>query len=110
MDKKLVFTHPHDLRKLHTELLAAFPAWVETRPDGMKEARASVSGDGVVVVLWVPADTDAASVSAVVDAHSPIPPFAAPVSLLGQAIDLALSSTGVQLESKAVLREWRKLL
>lgn len=74
MEKKLTFSQSHHLAKLTDELFAAFPGWVNTLPDGSREARASVSGNGTVLTLWVPATTDEAAVSAVVAAHNPMPP------------------------------------
>ena len=93
MDTRLTFTKAHHLGKLHGELLAAFPSFVET-VDGRKSARCSVTGRGDAIELWVPAGTDPAAVQAVIDAHDATPPVSppSPRDVARAKIDAALAA------------------
>ena len=72
--KKLTYAKTHHLSKLHDELQAAFPEWKTLDPEYGFRTSVSVSGDGLVVTLWVPVITDEAAVQAVIDSHDPTPP------------------------------------
>jgi hypothetical protein len=73
MMKTLTLRKPHHLSKIHDELLAAFPEWIETT-HGERRALHSLCGDGETLTLSVPDATDDVAVQAVVDAHDPTPP------------------------------------
>jgi len=80
MEKKLTFAVAHNLNKIAEELFVAFPSFIVDTPGALfpKRSLAGITGDGKVLVLWVPKDTDEAQVAAVVAAHDPTPPAPKP--------------------------------
>lgn len=71
---ELTFKRPHDISKLHDELLAAVPS-VQPKPDeaGRLYAVMAIESDGKTVRLEVPDDADQKAIAAVVRAHDPTP-------------------------------------
>lgn len=94
MSKRLHYTKPHLLSKLHDELIAA----------GIVPER--VEGDGEDVWLTVTDGTVESAVAAVVDAHDPTPPPPPPTP--GEALEAALGATATLLDVKATLVAWAK--
>lgn len=88
--KKLTFVQPHHLGKLHGELAARFPEWVEVR-DGRSLARHALMDRGDQIELYVPDDADEAAIAAVVAAHdpTPAPPKKTALDELEEAVDKA---------------------
>jgi hypothetical protein len=72
--KRLEYTYPHDLGKLHDELLAAIPPLRPTTgPGGIDVAVMLVEGDDTHVWLTVPDNANERAIAAVVAAHDPTP-------------------------------------
>ena len=110
--RKLTYTKAHHLAKLNDELIAAFPNWIKTNPNGSREALFSLSGDGSTVVLWMPDTQDEAAVAAIITTHSPTPaptPFDRN-KVLKEKIDAAVADGLMPQKIKDVLTEWRTKL
>ena len=71
--KTLTFNKPHNLAQVQDELVTAFPEWRQLREDGLYEALHRVEGDGTVLRLTVPDETNDAAIERVVANHTPQP-------------------------------------
>jgi hypothetical protein len=80
--KRLVFEHPHNLRRLAAELATkpglepvADPNLIDplTGQPGALTARVLVAGDGSSVAIHVPDDYDETQLDAILAAHDPTP-------------------------------------
>ena len=104
MAKRLHFQKTHALSQLHDEVLAAVP---EVRPrmsaPGQWEAVMAVEGRGDDVWLTVPDEADAATIAAVVSAHTPQPP-APPYTRQQRAADVQAILNSPNVVSDPVLR------
>lgn len=73
--RRVRYSRPHHLTKLHDELVAAIPVLApKPRKDGALYSPFTLSGDGTNLELQVPDDADTAAITAVVTAHDPTPP------------------------------------
>jgi len=101
--KKLTYSQVHNLSKIGSELMTAFPAWRVLDSDGFYHTAVSVSGDGKVLTLWVPANADEAAIKAIITAHdpTPLPKGMSKSEKARQAIDSATTLN----ELKAVIKD-----
>lgn len=103
MMKTLTYTRPHDLGRLHDELLAAGV------PLPLVNGCTPVQGRGDEIMLTVPDDADEQLIAAVVAAHDPTPaPPPDPDAELKAAIEAAqakIERTATLEEMKVAMRE-----
>jgi hypothetical protein len=96
--KTLTFVRPHDLGKLHDELLAAGV------PLPLVNGCTPVQGRGDEIMLTVPDDADEQLIAAVVAAHDPAP---APAPDPDAELKAAIEAAQAQIERTATLDELR---
>ncbi|HEY9750219.1 MAG TPA: hypothetical protein V6C63_16160 [Allocoleopsis sp.] len=94
---RLIYTKPHNLNRLHQELIAEVPSLA---PENGK-ARLIIEGDGHTVVLTVPDESDQAAIAAVVNAHSSEPDYLPDWALFytqfeGSAVELKILTSANQ--------------
>ena len=91
--KVLKYTMFHNLSKLTTDLFSVFPRWRILRLDGTYKTDVQISGNGELLVLKVPKNTDESILKSVLSAHTltPLPKQEDPYLLLKKELEVAVS-------------------
>lgn len=105
--KTLTFNQPHNLSKICDELFAAFPEWrtpqnIPGLPPRFK-TDVKISGDGVILKLEVPDDTNEVLLAGVVAAHDPTPVIT--VDPLKTALDATADELTVSADEKSFFQK-----